>query len=369
MPLPALSLEVRSLIYTFLDDLDLAKEIPEVFWAMAPEHLRVLSIGQVEEMEALPIHTDLVRTYPRCGHFVEQLTLMSDTPSIKIITNFLLQFPIHRKLHHLCLSLSPEHSIVFSSRLPYVDLLEELIHSSPLLTRLSFHDINPCHQLCHAAQQITRLDLGHVYGYTEETVIPLPPLLEILTLTAASVLFLVGPRPCLKVLVITDDKEQSFFLDSEILSFIGGCPVLTRLAIVDSRASFIFQYYILTNAFFFRSDPLRSELVPLVNHLPPRIQDVCFYFSLPDANILQELSTILDPAKISFKTASFLLSMAVEMSPGRVSVEAKMRIFTRGYNLDACFVHCLGGDFGHCISGEKHEEVLGQWLCILKNLG
>ena len=141
---------------------------------------------------------------------LEQLTLMSNIPSIEIITNFLLQFHIHQKLYHLCLSLSLEHLIVFLSCLPYVNLLEKLIHSLPLLTCSSSHDINPCHQLCHIAQQIMHLDLDHVYGTQKKLLYPYL-LLEILMLTAVLVLFLIGPRPCLKGLIIRDDKKQSFF--------------------------------------------------------------------------------------------------------------------------------------------------------------
>ena len=90
------------------------------------------------------------------------------------------------------------------------------------------------------------------------------------------------------------------------MSFIGGYPVLTHFVIVDCHVSFIFQYYIPTNAFFFvHSDSLQSELAPLANHLPPNVQDMCFYFSLPDANILQELLMILEPASVSLKPLCF----------------------------------------------------------------
>ena len=77
---------------------------------------------------------------------------------------------------------------------------------------------------------------------------------------------------------------------------------------------------------------------------------------------------ILEPASVLFKTTLFLLSMAVEMSPAHITVEVQMQIFTCGYNLDACFVHCMGGNFHHCVSKEKNKEVLGEWLHIFDNL-
>ena len=50
MPLPLLPsflpLKIRSIIYVMVDELVLVKSHPEVFWALAPHHLRTITIGQ-----------------------------------------------------------------------------------------------------------------------------------------------------------------------------------------------------------------------------------------------------------------------------------------------------------------------------------
>ncbi|KAF8808577.1 hypothetical protein BYT27DRAFT_7255377 [Phlegmacium glaucopus] len=120
MPLPILPLEVLSMIFVYLEDLELAQEIPQVFWAIAPHSLRRLCIGWNLSSTRNLLQSQLVQIYPNCGHFVEQLTLMTDHRSAPTITAFLEQFPPYHKIRHLTLSDSNSANSFWSpTHMPY----------------------------------------------------------------------------------------------------------------------------------------------------------------------------------------------------------------------------------------------------------
>ena len=55
-----LPLEIRSRIFVMLDDQTLAKDCPDVFWAIAPDYLRVLTIGKNYNICNDKLQTELV---------------------------------------------------------------------------------------------------------------------------------------------------------------------------------------------------------------------------------------------------------------------------------------------------------------------
>lgn len=243
-----LPLEVKSLIWVLLDDKILAKDHPEVFWAIAPDYLRFLTIGiSFKSLDAV-LQTGLVDIYPECGHLVERLTLMTDILSIDIINDFLQNFPTHRKLRHLCINLSPVAlSLRFPTQLPYFQPLINLIAESPNMTRLSFENIQPHYELINAAPQLTRLDIGLIYPSEEETLVPLSSHIQILSITPSVVLYMTDPPPrTLHTLIIRPDSFTTSFLLEDLQYFIGQCSSLTNIALIDNcTSSFFYMFFLL----------------------------------------------------------------------------------------------------------------------------
>jgi hypothetical protein len=250
-----LPLEVRSRIWGLLDNKFLAKYLPEVFWSIAPNYLRFLSIGRSMRSQNDLLQTELVGIYPNCGHLVERLTILTDIAYQDITTNFLNDFPTHRKLLHLSINLSPTNDTIFSAgQLPYLELLVDLIAESPDMLRLSFGDVHPHYTLINsAAHRLTRLDIGHIYPSEEEIFVPLPPHLQILSIPPAVVSYLTHPPPqTLHTLIIKPDNLTSFFLLQELQHFITQGTSLTKLAIIDKCTLSSFYLFYFANLCLFR---------------------------------------------------------------------------------------------------------------------
>ena len=204
---------------------------------MAPQYMRNLSVGKKTKTVADDLQTKLVKCYPDSGHFVEQLTLFTDIISFKIIINFLNNYRHNRKLKYLCLALSPAHgSLCSAGSLPYLKELWDLVSASLNITRLSFQKINPCSSLISAGtDQLTRLDIGHIYPFEEDLFIPFPPKLLILSITPVVVRYLSNERPStLRTLIISPDDMTNFHLIKELVHFIEQFPSLTNIAVIDN---------------------------------------------------------------------------------------------------------------------------------------
>ena len=144
---PQIPLEICSMIYLAVDDTELMKHFPEVFWAMAPKYLRTICVGHFlggnsEER----LQNELIRLYPSCGNFVETLTIVTDWNDF--LTPFLQKFPSEGKLKHIrLLFLRRYASRQNFDGLDYEDVLIGILKTSPLLTRLSFHKFQPIPRL------------------------------------------------------------------------------------------------------------------------------------------------------------------------------------------------------------------------------
>lgn len=237
--------DIQSRIFSMSDNINLAKHSPDFFWAIAPDYLRVLTIGRNFNFRNPRLQTELAEIYPSCGGFVHTLTLLSDAASIPIITSFLENFPVHRQIKHLRLQYSLiRNSFTTAEYLPYHNLLERLVSSSPTLTRLTFSNLQASSSLITLASSITHLDIGEFIPLNEHFFIPLPPQLEILSFSPTTFEYILHPAPpTLRVLIVYTDDIAAPGVMAEIKEFIAQCPSITSLALVD-HCKFLF-YFIL----------------------------------------------------------------------------------------------------------------------------
>lgn len=246
--------EIRSRIFVLLNNKNLAKDFPEVFWAIAPDYLRDLSIGKNFNFHTDRLQTQLVEIYPTCGAYVQKLTLFTDATSVGIITKFLESFPLHRKLKHLRIEYSLIRRSFWSAEsLPYHNLLECLLATSPTLTRLSFSNLEPSSSLITSSPTLTHLDIGHYIPLNIELSIPLPSQLEILSVTPAMVQYICQPLPLnLRVLIVVADFITPPAVIEELQSYIAQAPSLTSIALVDIcvYSFFFFNVLKLLNNYF-----------------------------------------------------------------------------------------------------------------------
>ena len=249
MPLPLLPsflpLEIRSIIYVMVDELVLAKSHPEVFWALAPRHLRTLTIGRSLNFFINPkLLTQLADLYPSCGRYVRSLTLMTDIETIHIITRFLENFPTHRQLQTLKIEKAlVKDSYYYVQSLPWLELINELVLSTPTLTRLTFSKVYPASSLIVCASALTRLDLGHFEPYITPHSIRLPITLEILSLSPCILNCITHPPPPgLRVLIIEADVLSDPPLVEELRLYATEAPILTKVALLDFCMFFFFFF-------------------------------------------------------------------------------------------------------------------------------
>ena len=244
---PKLPLEIRSRIYEFNTNKSLALVIPEIFWAIAPDYFRVLTLGRKYPGSNDLLQTRLVRKYPTSGNFVERLVIYTDPSVLHTLKPFLDQFPPHRNLDHLCIAQSSiAGSFCTADQLPFLKDLEKLIESSPKLARISFHHLNPTSTLIHAAgHQLTRLDIGKVYPTAEEFYIPLPPTLLILMITPLVVPKLIyHDARNLQTLVIRACDYTYGRFTKDIQDLVLSCPALTNVGIIDiCKSLFFFSFF------------------------------------------------------------------------------------------------------------------------------
>ena len=236
-----LPLEIRYHIFQLLNDKTLALEYPEVFRAIAPDFLRELRVGRSYPFDIERFQNQFVEIYPSCGVYAHLLTLVADPSSVNLITNFLQSFPFPNNLKHLRIEESKLPGTFWSAEsLPYLNLLEELLASSPTLTRLSFYNFRPCSSLISSPPSLTRLDFGLRVPLNPDFHIHLPSQLEIISLTPVLVGYLSRPPPpALRVLVVYADEKNSSTLISEVQSYIAQSPSLTKIALVDRSKCFI----------------------------------------------------------------------------------------------------------------------------------
>lgn len=237
---PIFPLEIRSRIYLWLDDLDLALKDPEVFWALAPHHLRHLTLGQhVMKDDNFTLATRLAHRYPLSGNFVERLVIIADKPSQRFISKWLKKFPPNRKLKHLILVDDFDYDDILP---PFTNSLPILVSTSPELTRLSFSDYQPSPEVITACgNNLTRLDIGHLDKDNPQQLfqhIPLPSRLEVLSFSPWVVKLLNEPPTSLEVVIIRAGECTAVYEPALCCSFLAKCLSLRRLAVDDTCAFF-----------------------------------------------------------------------------------------------------------------------------------
>jgi hypothetical protein len=236
MPLKELPLEIRSIIFQMLDDFSLAKDINEVFWALAPQYFRNLTIGDKYYNQKENLETDLVKKFPTSGKYVERLTIHPESLNADTITDFLTLTLDFRKLTHLTLFYSrADNSYPLALELPYLDELEKVIKDSEVLAWLTFDDIQPWCSLIDAGEdRLRRLDFGYGFPSEAEIILTLPPRVEILTITPSTVSFLHGPCHNLTVLILKNDHSTCQQYAFYIRQIIKRSPFLMSLAVIDT---------------------------------------------------------------------------------------------------------------------------------------
>ncbi|KAF8810841.1 hypothetical protein BYT27DRAFT_7209062 [Phlegmacium glaucopus] len=331
MPLPVLPVETRSQIFAYLNDTNIAQHIPEAFWAMAPDYIRHLHLGWTYTFDMVHTQTKLVDKYPNCGHLVERLSILSDQTSAGVVT---------------------KQSITSASALPFLSLLETLIATSPDLRRISFVHIHPSPLLINAAAaRLTRLDIGHFYPSERAISVPLTPLLEILSVTASVFTHITDPPPAtLRTVIIKTDILPSFFLTRDCHSFLARCTHLTGLAIVDRT-------------------PRNSPLIAIVKNLKPPILNVCFKFTQPYLDAVENVQEMLLPGEVTFKICTFILCMSAHTASIRATCRDNTQLFVEAFNLDACFVYCGDKDLHPEAHTPAQKEILHEWVRIVDALG
>jgi hypothetical protein len=242
-------LEIRSRIYLWLDDLELALEDPEVFWALAPQYLRHFTLGQhLVKDGKFTLATRLAHRYPLSGNFVERLIIITDQPSRSLISKWLEKFPPCRKLKHLILVNDMDFQELNQFFiLPFTNLLLDLVSTSPELTRLSFSDYQPSPDIIKACgTNLTRLDIGYLDQVYQH--FTLPPCLEVFSFAPwAANLFLGVPPTSLEVVIIRAGDCREFYDPAICCHFLANCPSLRRLAVDETCAFFhSFFFFLLT---------------------------------------------------------------------------------------------------------------------------
>ena len=240
---PLLPLEIRARIYVELDDIDLAEDISEVFWALCPDYFRNLTIGHVSLCEETMRVNRFIRLYPCSGNFVENLTIVTDYISQRAVDQFLKRFPSHRKLRELSLIYSfinPKHFKVENLR--FARSLESVVTTSPDLTRLSFLGLQPSPALITACNdKLTRLDIGHIHIITDDSRFHLPSVLEILSFTPwAATLFSGSPPPTLRRIILSIDHHREMEYWNDCYAFLSKCTSLLSLCIENDCGFFFF---------------------------------------------------------------------------------------------------------------------------------
>ena len=229
-----------------VDKLVLAKSHPEVFWALAPRHLRTITIGRSLNFFINPkLLTQLADLYPSCGRYVHSLTLMTDVQTISIITQFLENYPTHRQLKTLRIKKSLVKDLYYYVQsLPWLDLINELVLSTPTLTRLTFSKVYPSSSLIVCASTLTRLDLRHFKPFITPYSIPLPITLEILSLSPCILHCITRPPPPgLRVLIIEADVFSEPPLVEELRLYATEAPILMKVALIDFCMFFFFLFF------------------------------------------------------------------------------------------------------------------------------
>ena len=242
---PILPLEVRANIYNQLDNFDIAKYTPEIFWAIAPKKLRWLMIGNTYTDSYDALLNDLLSIYPQSCRLIEELTIVTDTVDTQIVVDILTDFPEDCKLKHLCLknTFQPDSRNSLSDFL-YEALLPSLALSSPNLSWLTFDHILPSTSLITSCEDLTQLDIGYLFGQSISDTfnIPLPPRLQILTITPSgcSIFSPYHHPPNLDVLILkSEGVSGNTFITDECVNFIKSCETVSRLAVEDSGMFFL----------------------------------------------------------------------------------------------------------------------------------
>ena len=241
---PILPLEVRAKIYNELDDFDVAKYIPEIFWAIAPKKLRWLMIGKEYTNSYDALLNDLISIYPKSRRLIEELNIVTDVVNTQIVVDILTDFPENRKLKHLQLINSTQPNSRNSlGGLPYKALLPRLALSSSNLTWLTFNHILPSTSLITSCGGLTQLDISYLFGQSisDSFSIPLPPRLQILTITPSGCsIFSPYRPPNLEVLILkSEGVSGNTFITDECVNFIESCETVSRLAVEDSGMFFL----------------------------------------------------------------------------------------------------------------------------------
>lgn len=251
MPPQNLPLEVRRNIFIRVEDKGkkLAKSIPEVFSAIAPSFFRKISIGSTKTLKPEEKEqTELARIYPDSGKYVESLTIVTDAPYFHTIVPFLKNFPPTPKLKHVRLVYSTSTlGIASLYYIGYESLLITIFQHSPYLSRLSFVNTLPSRSLINACiDKLTRLDIGYIPGYPNVNnipfQIPIPPLLEIFSITPQAASYFTGvPPPTLTVIIVnSDDDQRDHGIPYACREFISRCKNVTSLAVVEEGNFFFF---------------------------------------------------------------------------------------------------------------------------------
>ena len=210
----------------------------------SPEFLRNISVGSARPTNVLDDYTDLVSVYPNAAEFIEKLSIITDFPARHIIDNFLKNYPLQRQLNHVRLvySMDPESKYDFSE-LPYALSLYTLLETSPGLTRLSFQDFQPSPIFIEGcSDRLTRLDIGHVFPTLYELWLPIPPNLEVLSLTPdAASIFYGTPPASLRVIIIKVDNMGFSSITDDCVELLRNSTSVKSLGIIDNCKFFFLE--------------------------------------------------------------------------------------------------------------------------------
>ncbi|KAF8811524.1 hypothetical protein BYT27DRAFT_7252711 [Phlegmacium glaucopus] len=213
---------------------------------------------------------------------------------------------------------------------------------------MSFINVQPCPILITAsADRLTRLDIGHVFTFLEDTLVPLTPCLEVLSITPIALSSITdSPPPTLHVVIIKHDDFGSFSLFSECTAFLAKCTGLTSLAIVDTA-------------------PEDSQLVLLLNQLLVPIPNICFQFFHPDIDTVNNLYKKLPTTDTSFQFCTFLLPISPRTDNLRDDIQGHCNLVAEKFHLDACFVGCDDGRLIYDTKYEEHRHLLVEWMHLV----
>ena len=354
-----LPLEIRNLIYSFTDNKFLAVKNAEFFWAIAPDTTRQFTIGKIFNFVVDPFQTQLATRYPTCGRYVEKLTILTNPSSVRTITAFLENFPAQRKLKHLTIKISPlRHSYYCCDFLPYEHLLDILIGSTPTLTRLSFVQFQPSASMILCLPTLTHLDLG---CYESKHPIPLPPTLEILSLTPIMMSYIHDPPPPrLRVLIVHPDVLADQTILEHLKTFIENCPSLTDVAIVD-LCKFIYSFVGKCLIYFLVATV--SWLIDiLMDRLTPRVSNVCFKFTRRDSQCIRRLQAALFTHQPVFSICTILFPFNLLHHE---TIKRQGLLFIQTYNIRTCFVHSPEARYVFGTFDRANRNTVDEWLSVM----